>query len=440
MIDLFLNAIVPAMGILVAVIVLAWILHVLLARLGRVLTRLAGNQIEKRILSSLERRVIALIALIGLYVLALYVPLEGPVRFYISKGFYILVVVVGAYVVVGSIDTLAHWYSNQVSRKGGLAVQLIWLLRLVVLLVGALAATLLVLGAIGVNMAPVSGWLSGHGWRIGLILAASTAALIAVARVVPAIVQRAVARPVSGPLEEVSKRMSTLSRVLVNFSQIVVLLITAFTILAELEINIAPIIAGVGVVGIAVGFGAQSLVKDLLAGLFVIMENQYQVGDVVRIADVAGLVEDINLRRTVLRDLDGIVHVIPNGEIRVSSNFTKEWSRVNINVSVDYKEDLNKVIAVINRVGQQLAEDPAWAPFILKPPQVLRVDNLTTTAVEIKILGDTKPIQQWSVMGELRLRLKAAFDSENIEFAWPRTKINPGGAAALTKAGGPTQE
>ena len=197
----------------------------------------------------------------------------------------------------------------------------------------------------------------------------------------------------------------------------------AFMVLSELEIEIAPILAGVGVAGLAIGFGAQSLVKDLLAGLFIIMENQYRVGDVVKIADVAGLVEDINLRRTVLRDLDGIVHVVPNGEIRVASNFTKEWSRVNLNVSVAYGEDLDRVIPVINRVGKELAEDPEWAPLILKPPQVLRVDNLGESGVDIKILGDTKPIRQWDVMGELRKRLKKAFDEEGIEIPWPHTKV-----------------
>jgi small conductance mechanosensitive channel len=164
-------------------------------------------------------------------------------------------------------------------------------------------------------------------------------------------------------------------------------------------------------------------VKDIVAGLFIILENQYRVGDVVRIADVSGIVEDINLRRTALRDLDGIVHVVPNGEIRVASNFTKEWSRVNMNVSVAYGEDLDHVISVINRVGKELAEDSQWAPSILTPPRALRVDNLGNSGIEIKILGETKPIRQWDVMGELRKRLKKAFDEEGIEIPWPHTKV-----------------
>jgi small conductance mechanosensitive channel len=249
------------------------------------------------------------------------------------------------------------------------------------------------------------------------------ATVLAVSRFIPKLIVATVARRAGEPEEEVKKRADTLSRVLVSVGQVVALFIAIFMVLSELEIDITPILAGVGVAGIAIGFGAQSLIKDLIAGLFIILESQYRVGDVVRIADVAGLVEDINLRRTVLRDLDGVVHIVPNGEIRVASNFTKEWSRVNLNVSVGYGEDLDHVISVINRVGKELAEDPEWAPLILKAPQVLRVDDLGSSGVDIKILGDTKPIRQWDVMGELRKRLKKAFDEEGIEIPWPHTKI-----------------
>jgi len=242
--------------------------------------------------------------------------------------------------------------------------------------------------------------------------------------------------------DEVKKRSDTLSRVLVGTIQVFIFFIAIFMILSELEIDITPILASAGVIGIAIGFGAQSLVKDLVAGVFIIIENHFRVGDVVRIADVAGVVESMNLRRTVLRDLDGIVHVVPNGEIRVASNFTKEWSRVNLNISVAYGENLDHVISVINRVGKELAEDPAWAPLILKAPQVLRVDNLGESGVEIKILGDTKPIRQWDVMGELRRRLKNAFDEAGIEIPWPHTKVYfgntppyPGAGLDFTKKG-----
>ncbi|HUW44266.1 MAG TPA: mechanosensitive ion channel domain-containing protein, partial [Dehalococcoidia bacterium] len=165
------------------------------------------------------------------------------------------------------------------------------------------------------------------------------------------------------------------------------------------------------------------LIRDLIAGMFIIMENQYRVGDVARVADVAGLVEEVTLRKTVLRDLDGIVHHVPNGEIRVASNFTRHFARVNLNVSVAYGTDLDHAISVINRVGKELAEDAKWRKVIKSPPQALRVDNLGDSGIDIKILGDVKPMEQWAVMGELRLRLKKAFDAEGIEIPWPHTKV-----------------
>jgi len=130
----------------------------------------------------------------------------------------------------------------------------------------------------------------------------------------------------------------------------------------------------------------------------------------------------------VLRDLDGIVHHVPNGEIRIASNFTRHFGRVNLDVSVAYDTDLDHAISVINRVGQELAEDEKWGKVIKSPPQVLRVNNLGESGIDIKILGDVKPIEQWGVMGELRLRLKKAFDAEGIEIPWPHTKVYFGNA------------
>ena len=153
------------------------------------------------------------------------------------------------------------------------------------------------------------------------------------------------------------------------------------------------------------------------------MENQYRKGDVIRIAGESGVVEEINLRRTVLRDTDGIYHVVPNGEIRVASNFTKQLSRINLNVGVAYDTDLDKAIAVINQVGQELANDPVWKPLITAAPKALRVDKLGDSSIEIKIMGETKPSRQWEVAGELRLRLKRAFDKAGIDIPFPTTKV-----------------
>jgi small conductance mechanosensitive channel len=166
-------------------------------------------------------------------------------------------------------------------------------------------------------------------------------------------------------------------------------------------------------------------VKDILAGLFILMENQYGKGDVVNLAGIGGLVEDVNLRRTLLRDLDGTVHSIPNGEVRVASNLTRDWSRVNINVSVAYGSDIDRVFAVINRVGEELAADANFGPLIVEAPKALRVDAFEDSGVAVKILGVTKPIKQWDVMGELRKRLHRAFEEEGIEIPYPhRVLVN----------------
>ena len=222
---------------------------------------------------------------------------------------------------------------------------------------------------------------------------------------------------------EVQKRVTTLSSVSVTAGTAIIVIIAILTILPEFGVNITATLAGIGIIGIAVGFGAQSLIKDLLAGIFILLEDQYRVGDVAKIAGIGGLVEKIELRRTVLRDLDGIVHSIPNGEIKVASNFTKGYSRVNLNVSVAYGEDLDHVIEIINRVCKEMAEDPKWSADFVSTPKVLRVDNLGDSGIDIKILGDTKPIRQWDVMGELRLRIKRTFDKEGIEIPWPHTKV-----------------
>lgn len=270
----------------------------------------------------------------------------------------------------------------------------------------------------------VTDWLTDHGWKILFIIAISAVIYFVLRRVVPPIVRRAVATQMRGQdEEEIDQRARTLSGVLIKTGLVVLGIVALFTILAEVEINIAPALAGLGIAGIAIGFGAQSLVKDFISGLFILMENQYAVGDVVKIAGVIGIVEQMNLRRTVLRDLDGIVHSVPNGEISVASNYTQEWSRVNLNISVGYGEDLDRVIEVINRIGNEMAEDPYWASLMLSPPQVLRVDAFGDSGIDIKILGDTKPIKQWEIMGELRRRIKRVFDEEGIEIPWPHTKV-----------------
>ncbi len=223
--------------------------------------------------------------------------------------------------------------------------------------------------------------------------------------------------------EEFEQRIDTISGVFAATVGVIVWALTSFIVLSELGINIAPILTGAGIAGLAVGFGAQNLVRDIISGIFILLENQYSKGDVVKIADTAGLVEDINLRRTVLRDLDGIVHYVPNGEITKASNFTQEYSKINLNVEVSYETNLDHAIKVINEVGKKLAKDKEFSPMIREAPEVLRVDNLGESGVEIKIVGVTRPIKQWDVMGELRKRVKEAFDKEGIEIPYPHRTV-----------------
>jgi small-conductance mechanosensitive channel len=273
------------------------------------------------------------------------------------------------------------------------------------------------------NWTDVTDWLLNHGVRILIILIVGAVLWFILRRVLRPIVRRAMVRTKGESIKGIEKRVDTLTGVFTGVARVAVLVIVLLLILSELDINIAPILAGFGIAGIAVGFGAQYLIRDLIAGIFVIMENQYRVGDVASVAGITALVEDITLRKTVLRDLDGVVHHVPNGEITTASNYTRHFSRVNLDIPVAYGTDLDHAIEVMNRVGMELAEDEEWKNRIITPPQVLRVNNLGDSGIDIKMLGDVKPIEQWAVMGELRLRMKKAFDEEGIEIPWPHTKV-----------------
>ncbi|UCG54853.1 MAG: mechanosensitive ion channel [Dehalococcoidia bacterium] len=219
------------------------------------------------------------------------------------------------------------------------------------------------------------------------------------------------------------KRSQTLSNMLTWGFGFVIGAILLFMILSKLGLDITPLLASAGVAGIAIGFGAQSLIKDFVSGTFILLEDQFNKGDVISIAGVSGIVEEVNLRRTVLRDLDGILHTIPNGEITTASNYTRDWSRVKLDISVGYNEDMDHVFGVINRVGREIAEDAHFKKFIKTPPQVLRVQNFGDSGIDVRILGDVRPMYQWEVTGELRKRLKKAFDDEGIEIPWPHVKL-----------------
>jgi small-conductance mechanosensitive channel len=228
--------------------------------------------------------------------------------------------------------------------------------------------------------------------------------------------------------EELAQRSETLSRIVVQVISVIIWVVAIVMVLSALGVDTTPLLAGIGVGALAIGFAAQNIIRDYLHGFFIIMEDWYRVGEVANVAGIAGLVENVALRRTILRDINGTMHVIPNSKIELASNMTRDWSRINLNISVAYGENLSNVFRVINEVGQELKNDPVWGKDLLTTPEVLRVDNLGDSGIDIKILADTKPIRQWALMGELRKRLKDRFDQEGIEIPWPHTKVYFGNA------------
>jgi small-conductance mechanosensitive channel len=272
-------------------------------------------------------------------------------------------------------------------------------------------------------------WFMSTGIRVIVIVAVAVVVYLILRSLIPKLIKRFVSRRMVGELDtEINKRTHTLSSILVTIVGVVSAIIAIVTILPEFGVNITTLIAGIGIGGLAIAFAAQSLVRDFITGFFILFEDQYRVGDVVTIAGISGLVEEVGLRRTILRDLDAKVHSIPNGKVEISTNLTRKYSRVNLNISVGYGENLGKVIETINRICREMAEEPKWKEDFISTPTVLRVDNLGDSGIDIKILGDTKPARQWDIMGELRLRIKNTFDREGIEIPWPHTKVYFGNA------------
>jgi small conductance mechanosensitive channel len=238
---------------------------------------------------------------------------------------------------------------------------------------------------------------------------------------------------------ERKKRQDTIEVLAVNVVRFFVVAIAALMILeTAFRLDIGPAIAGLGIAGIAIGLGTQNLVRDYLNGALILIENQYSKGDVVRIAGVSGQVEDFTLRRTTLRDQDGTVHTVPNGEITVASNLTRVFARVNQDVQVVYGTDIERATAVVNRVGEALADDAAWAPRILEAPRVERISALGELGVTLKILGTVRASEQWAVAGELRKRLLAAFQESGIEIPQPQRVVLAQAAPAVTPPPGAT--
>ncbi|NEW83280.1 MAG: mechanosensitive ion channel family protein [Mariniphaga sp.] len=263
-------------------------------------------------------------------------------------------------------------------------------------------------------------WLLTHGVKILLIVGGAIFLNKIIDKFIEKAVRIAVVPDGFSSREAERKREDTLIHIFSATIKIAIFTIALLMVLQEFGMEIGPILAAAGIVGLAFGFGGQYLIRDIISGLFIILENQYRIGDVVSFDNVSGLVEEISLRKTTLRDLDGTVHHIPHGEIKKVSNLTKDYSRVNLDIGISYSSDLEHVIRVVNQTGTGLAEDPQWKESIIKAPQFLRVNDFADSAIIIKILGETLPLKQWEIAGEFRKRIKIAFDKEGIEIPFPQ--------------------
>jgi small-conductance mechanosensitive channel len=263
-------------------------------------------------------------------------------------------------------------------------------------------------------------WLQDHGLRIILIVVL-TFVLLKVATAITGKMRGVIGRK-EGDLE-FEKRSGTLSGVIHWILRVVILAVAAFMLLGEFGVNLGPVLAAAGVVGLAVGFGAQNLVQDFISGFFILLEDQIRVGDVVQIGDKSGLVEKVNLRLVILRDQTGSVHFIRNGKIDVVTNMTKEYSHYVITIGVAYRENVDEVIKVLQDIDEELRRDAAFKNDILAPLEVLGLDSFGDSAVNIKARTKTKPIQQWRVGREFNRRIKMKFDELNIEIPFPHQTI-----------------
>ncbi len=235
-------------------------------------------------------------------------------------------------------------------------------------------------------------------------------------------------------------RAKTLVGIFKGVAKVVVLIIAALTIMETLSIPIAPLVGGIGIAGLAVSFGAQNLIRDVIGGFFIVLEDQFKVGDVIRAAGVSGQVEEMNLRITVLRDQEGVAHFIPNGEIKVVSNMAKEWAQAVLNVGVSYSQDLDQVRRTLDRVGEELRSDPTFGPNLLEPLTVLGVESLGDSQVVFRLTAKTRPLKQWETARELRRRIKLAFDRDGIEIPYPQSVVYYENRMTKKSMGDPVEE
>ena len=278
--------------------------------------------------------------------------------------------------------------------------------------------------------------IKDDGPRILLIIAVLIVASAIFRAVFPRIARAAILRGASAPDEEMDKRADTIIHVVQRTAGVAVLLIGLITILDDVGVDVTAVVTGLGITGLALALGAQALVRDGINGIFLLAEDQYRTGDVVRIADHTGTVESISLRRTIIRDDDGVVHSVPNGSIGVVSNYTRDFARVNVKVQVAYGEQLSRVSEVIERVGKEMAADRALGPLLIDPPRPGRVESVGDGGVTLSVTAQARPSARWDVAAEIRRRLAEAFLAEGIRVPFASVGNDPPAGDETAKPAG----
>ena len=264
----------------------------------------------------------------------------------------------------------------------------------------------------------ITSWLTASGIKVlGILIALII--LSQMSRWIVKWLERLVPEKDSLQATEAKKRAQTLGNILRHTFLIVIFFIAILMILGELGIQLGPLLATAGIGALAIGFGAQGLVKDVISGFFIILENQYRIGDAIEVAGVSGLVESVSLRKTVLRDLEGRVHTVPNGEIKVVSNLSKEWSRAVVDIGISYRDDVDHIIDLLGQIGRELAGEEPYQSAILESPQILGVERFGESQLVIRMIVKTMPLKQWEVGRELRRRIKNRFDEKGIQIPPP---------------------
>jgi small conductance mechanosensitive channel len=275
---------------------------------------------------------------------------------------------------------------------------------------------------VGLHPEDLTQWMTENGARILLLILLAFAANRFAASVIRN-AEHEIAEGDDLKSHERRKRLQTVGGTLRRFFSILIWSAASLMVLRELDVDITPVLTGAGIVGLAVGFGAQTLVKDIISGLFLIAEDQVRLGDVAEVNGIGGAVEEINLRTIVLRDLEGTVHTIANGEIRTLANKSKDFSYYVIDIGVGYDDDTDRIVEIVREVARDLMQDPVFAASILEPLEVLGVDAFKASEVTLRFRIKTLPMKQWEVGRELRRRIKKGFEAKGVQLPGPQMTV-----------------